>query len=137
MKRLVKEILLIIQRIIYLRYSIGTYTGAFYKYLVFNIIRYLVFINIYLTMQNYLCMWWVRIEKLQRSKRLASLGIMGTQLRTTLKPFEHHNNMVPTDLKGPSVWRKIYREMKVFPDDIQNCGPNHIFLHSPYLLGLG
>ena len=50
---------------------------------------------------------WAGLENIQRMgvqfcERLASLGTMGFQLRTSLKPLEHHRSMVSRDLSGSS-----------------------------------
>ena len=46
-----------------------------------------------------------RLEKQQRSaERLASLSIMGAQLRTPLKPLKnHHSTIALRGLRGPAL----------------------------------
>ena len=67
----------------------------------------------YIAMYGYLFVCYVvRLVKLQQSgvqlsERLASLGSLGAQLRTLVKPFKHHNNMLLRGLKGAFNWTPI------------------------------
>ena len=49
---------------------------------------------------------------LQLSERLASLGIMGDQLRATLKPPVHHRAIVLRGLRGALHWFLHYAERR-------------------------
>ena len=57
-----------------------------------------------------------RLEKIQRSalqvsETLTSLGIMGAQFRTRLRPVEHRRNFVSSGLGGPAIDPPLYEKV--------------------------
>ena len=50
----------------------------------------------------------------QLPERLASLGIMGTQLRASLKPLTHHGSMVWRGFRRALIWGSHYDDITSF-----------------------